>query len=342
MSLKRSILFVSIALFMAGRVFSQTAQDFEVTFTEDGEGVVIKKFTGKLSSTIRIPAAIEGLPVKEIGERAFVGAGTVTNAMRVMTTNIPFAVVLPQGLIKIGDEAFLDSAITSVVIPDSVTEIGKLAFANYMLNTQTGRFEPPNPLLSSITLPRGLSKVGIGAFRGNSALKTVVIPEGCSVLGKEMFAECTALTTITIPKSITSIPSHAFALCTGLKTLAIPEGVTEIDSGNYGYGAFYGCTALTSVTLPSTITAIGNNAFRGCSALTTVTIPESVETIDGGYIGSEHHGYSGDYDYERTLLEWAFRECGKLSLAAQARLKKITAFSYQREQEKEQEKLQDL
>ena len=94
------------------------------------------------------------------------------------------------------------------------------------------------------------------------------------------------------------------------------------------------------MTFPSTITAIGNNAFRGCSALTTVTIPEPVETIDGGYIGSEHHGYSGDYDYERTLLEWAFRECGKLSLAAQARLKKITAFSYQREQEKEQEKLE--
>jgi hypothetical protein len=49
-----------------------------------------------------------------------------------------------------------------VVIPDSVTEIGDLAFANYVFHTRTGSFKPPDPLLTSITLPEGLTRVGRG------------------------------------------------------------------------------------------------------------------------------------------------------------------------------------
>jgi hypothetical protein len=314
------------ALFVLGTaLFAQTEADFEAVLTEDGNGAVIKKYTGKVTKTITIPATIKGLPVREIGEAAFIGAGTVSDSMGMMKADVPFTVVLPQGLVKIGDNAFAESALTSVVIPDSVTEIGELAFANYELYTRTGRLKPANPSLTSVTLPKGLAKVGRGAFKGNSALKTVVIPDGCSVLGEEMFAECTALATITIPKSIISIPSNAFARCTGLKTLVLPEGLTEICGGNSGTGAFFACTALTSVTLPSTITAIGNTAFRGCSALTTVTIPDSVGRIDGG----------NDFYVEKTLLEWAFLECGKLNLASQARLRKIAVVSLEKERQEQ-------
>jgi hypothetical protein len=327
-----AILAALLAFTTVAGLFAQTEADFEVAFTEDGKGVVIKKYTGKVTNTIKIPAAIEGLPVREIGEEAFIGAGTVSNSLGIMKADVPFAVVLPQGLIKIGDNAFAESAITSVVIPDSVTEIGDLAFANYEFYTRTGSIKPPNPLLTSVTLPKGLKKAGRGAFKGNSALKTVVIPEGCSVLGEEMFEECTALTAVTIPKSITSIPSDAFARCTGLKTLVLPDGLTEIAGRNSGGGAFFACTALTSVTLPSTITTIGKTAFRACSALTTVTIPDSVQRIDGG----------NDFYGEKTLLEWAFPECGKLNLVTQARLKKITVFSQEREEREAREQAERI
>ena len=49
-----------------------------------------------------------------------------------------------------------------------------------------------------------------------------------------------------------------------------------------GFQAFDGCSGLTEVTIPSSVTSIGSNAFRGCSALTSVTIPDSVTSIESG------------------------------------------------------------
>jgi hypothetical protein len=77
-------------------LFAQSAEsDFEVALTDDGNGVVIKRYTGKATKTITIPATIEGLPVREIGEMAFIGVGTVSDYMGVMKTDVSFAVVLP-------------------------------------------------------------------------------------------------------------------------------------------------------------------------------------------------------------------------------------------------------
>ena len=78
----------------------------------------------------------------------------------------------------------------------------------------------------------------------------------------------------------------AFSGCSGLTSLTIPSSVTSI--GNY---AFYGCSGLTSLTIPSGVTSIGEMAFNGCSGLTSLTIPSSVTSI-------------GD---------WAFKGCSGLT-----------------------------
>ena len=69
--------------------------------------------------------------------------------------------------------------------------------------------------------------------------------------------------------------NSAFEGCSGLTSLTIPSSVTRI--GNY---AFEGCSGLTSLTIPSSITSIGYSAFSGCSGLTSLTIPSSVTWID--------------------------------------------------------------
>ena len=70
---------------------------------------------------------------------------------------------------------------------------------------------------------------------------------------------------------------YAFYGCSGLTSLTIPSSVTSIGSE-----AFSGCSGLTSLTIPSSVTSIGESAFWDCSGLTSLTIPSSVTSI-GNY-----------------------------------------------------------
>lgn len=74
---------------------------------------------------------------------------------------------------------------------------------------------------------------------------------------------------------MTSIGFDAFYGCSGLTSITIPNSVTSI-----GGDAFKGCSGLTSITIPNSVTTIGRAAFKGCSGLTSVTIGNSVTSID--------------------------------------------------------------
>jgi len=77
-----------------------------------------------------------------------------------------------------------------------------------------------------------------------------------------------------ISSSVTTIGERAFYGCSSLTSITIPSSVTTI-----GEHAFNGCSSLTSITIPSSVTSIGNYAFVYCSGLTSITIPSSVTTI---------------------------------------------------------------
>lgn len=79
---------------------------------------------------------------------------------------------------------------------------------------------------------------------------------------------------ITFNANLTSIGDYAFYGCSGLTSITIPNSVTSI--GNW---AFRGCSGLTSITIPNSVTSIGEMAFYGCSGLTSITIPNSVTSI---------------------------------------------------------------
>lgn len=82
--------------------------------------------------------------------------------------------------------------------------------------------------------------------------------------------------TLDYPNEITSVKATNN---TALTAITIPNTVVSIEDGGKGYGAFYKCTALASVSLPDTMTMIGKNAFFMCTALASVTLPNSLISI---------------------------------------------------------------
>ena len=151
--------------------------------------------------------------------------------------------------------------------------------------------------LTSVTIPNSVTSIGNYAFSGCSGLTSVTIPNSVTSIGERAFNGCSGLTSITIPNSVTSIGSSAFYgtgwyndqsdgilyldnWLIGIKG-ETPTGeliITEGTRGIAGY-AFNGCSGLTSVTIPNSVTSIGERAFYDCIRLTSITIPNSVTSI---------------------------------------------------------------
>lgn len=194
----------------------------------------------------------------------------------------------------IGTDAFLGLNITSVTIPDSVTEIGANAFAGCTnltsvtyggdwrnLTIQSGNpavQDAANAPLFDFEFTPDNTAVIVTNYKYNGAAADVTIPsryqgKPVTTIGHAAFFN-SAVTSVTIPDSVTSISDGAFINCPKLTNISIPNSVTYI-----GFSAFSSCTSLKSITLPSSLSFISGALFLGCSQLTTIHIPVSVTSI---------------------------------------------------------------
>ena len=136
--------------------------------------------------------------------------------------------------------------------------------------------------LTCIVIPASVTKIGRCAFRGCTSLTSIVVDAGNKVYDSR--ENCNAIietetnllvkgcNKTIIPKSVTKIGCYAFSGCTGLTSVVIPEGVTEIE-----YDAFHRCTGLTSVVIPKSLMVISSSAFSGCPGLTSVVVPKGTK-----------------------------------------------------------------
>ena len=117
-----------------------------------------------------------------------------------------------------------------------------------------------------------IKEIGSAAFAGYTGLTSLDL-SGCTSLttiGGYAFSDCTGLTSINLPASLTTIGDQAFRDCKGLISLDLSgcTSLTTIGTGMTGR-AFLNCTGLTGISLPASLTTIGQDAFLNCTGLTS-------------------------------------------------------------------------
>ena len=194
-------------------------------------------------------------------------------------------VTLPEGLQVVGESAFESSGVERVILPSSLTMVGRylfrgctsLAYAEYL----TSSYKYSSTATSTYI------------FDGCTALETVVLADTLTQLPTYMFNNCSSLKTIRtqtgtgdqavingsegealLPSGLQALPNYAFYGCSSLTTVLLPEELIEIGSN-----VFNGCSQLAVIELPASLTEIGSGAFNGAWALTELVLPEGLLTI---------------------------------------------------------------
>ena len=126
---------------------------------------------------------------------------------------------------------------------------------------------------TSYSIPEGVTSIAVDAFWNIDSLTNIIIPSTMKIIGNYAFYECDGITSMILPSSVESIGEYAFNCCRQLKEITFSEGLKTI-----GFYVFYN-TAITSVTIPSTVTSLGSLSFYYALQLTTIILKSSTLTI---------------------------------------------------------------
>jgi hypothetical protein len=243
----------------------------QFSYTVHNNTVTITAYTGP-AGAVNIPSTIAGLPVVSIGQFAFYPYYTGDSAS---VTSIS----IPDSVTNIADEAFeYCGTVTNVTIGHGVISIGNDTFSEC-----TG--------LINVSIPTNVTSIGASAFSLCTNLRTTAIPDSVTNIGNAAFYACSHLSSVTIPGSVIRVGAGAFRWCSGLTNLTIANGVASI-----GFRAFESCQP-TSVLIPQSVSSIDSAPFFACSGLTAITVDpqnSSFSSVDGVLFNKN----------QTTLIQW--------------------------------------
>lgn len=281
----------------------------------------------EIRGDVTVPSSLGGYPVTRIGEAALC-CGSYTS------------VIIPHSVREIAGDAccYNGRQLKSVMIPNSVTNIGVFAFAcSYGL--EEIRVENGNPFYESengVLYKRGKRELveAPPALAGHFS-----VPNTVTHIGPDAFCSCGEMTSITIPDSVVAIGKSAFYWCNDdlFDTNSIPgcqivdgwvftgsthtwdpiQAVGKVDlTGLRGIvdGAFSDCDEITSVIIPSTITRIGEDTFASCGKLKSVKLPDTMTSIgDSAFYNCTNLTTLAIPAQVTNIGSYAFAYCRKLA-----------------------------
>ncbi|MBP3666534.1 MAG: leucine-rich repeat domain-containing protein [Clostridia bacterium] len=153
------------------------------------------------------------------------------------------------------------TAVTEVVIPETVTVIGNHAFSGCSA-------------LEWVNFPEGLTSVGTNAFHGCEMLRMAHLPNSVVELGEGVFQNCKALESATFPAGVEDIPISMYSGCEKLSLVNYDGDIRTI-----GIGAFMNCRSLSQAPPLHKVTSIGTSAFKDCEGLTEIILPVTLREL---------------------------------------------------------------
>ena len=265
----------------AATIYKSPDGNFEYTIGSDGN-ITIGSYIGKGGEAV-VPSAIGGRKVTKLAN-TFNGSSVTS-------------VTIPDGITELGEYVFSTcDNLTTVKLPSTITVIPKSAFAYC-------------PKLTTVTIPENVTTIDDKAFYSCEGLTSIKIPSKVSYIGAQAFYYCRSLTGIAIPAGITAVNDSTFSSCLKLEKVTLPSTVTSIE-----YSAFFQCLSLSSINLPANLEEISDNAFYFCDALDNITIPSKVK-----YIGDYAFGSCASLSKinipasVKSIGNNAFSRCGKIA-----------------------------
>ena len=244
--------------------------------------------------------------VATIGKNAFYGIDTIFYAGK--ASGEPWgAKKVIRGTVKDGDFVYSDSTKSCivgylgsdsvVVIPNAVTVIGDNAFKGYAN-------------LTSIEIPNSVTAIGSSTFYGCSSLTSIEISNFVTGIGEQAFYNCKGLNLMDVPESVATIGKNAFygidTIFYAGKASGSPWGAKKVIRGNVKDGDFVYADSTKScivvylgsdsvVVIPNAVVSIGAEAFNNCKGLKFLSVPDSVSFIgENAFLGVDTISYFGD------------------------------------------------
>jgi hypothetical protein len=296
--------------------------------------------------------------VYSIGDYAFYNCTSLKN------------IEIPANVSAIGNNVFLDCInLENLTVANGSTRFIAEGNILYTLNNNSEKITlivaAPKGIQDNIIVPASVTSISNNAFRYCINLKNIIIPDSVNTIGQNAFLYCTSLESMTIPfvgntrtanqflgylfgssvsasqsgvsaslKTVVvtggngnnrnAIPQNAFYSCKDITKITLPETITSI-----GNSAFYNCSSLTEINIPAGVTSIGSSAFYDCASLTDIEIPTGVTTINSSvFYGCTNLASINIHTDITSIGDSAFRNSGLTEIEIPASVTTIGTYVF--------------